>query len=56
MALAMPLNADLRALWDERYGDDRPVARPEPSSAYDYLIAFGLTVSGLAMGAASLTI
>ena len=43
-------------LWDERYRDIAPVARHQPTVAYDYLIAFGLMVSGVALAAGSLTI
>lgn len=56
MAVTVPINADLRALWDERYGSYEPVRLRQARYLGDYLIAAGLTVCGLAMGAASLTI
>ena len=54
--MTVPINADLRALWDERYGNDTPLRGRANRYLGDYFIAAGLTMCGLAMSAASLTI
>ena len=54
--MTVPVNADLRLLWDERYGSDAPVRLRQPSHVGDYMIALGLMVAGLSLAAGSLTI
>ena len=52
----MPVHADLRLLWEERYGSNAMALRRHPGHIGDYMIAFGLMASGLALAAGSLTI
>ena len=50
----MPMNADLRALWDERYVAEEAARYRPPSAIYDYVIAAGLIVSGLSLAIGSI--